>query len=73
MLAAIMREEKENGVRKYSDDAILSWIKHLIDNSKQLCFRTGNVRYYGIRWSNNLFETDIEKPLDERYVLPITL
>lgn len=73
MLAAIMREEKENGVRKYSDNAILSWIKHLIDNSKQLCFRTGDVRYYGIRSNNNLFEKDIEKTLDERCVLPVIL
>lgn len=73
MLAAIMREEKENGVRKNSDDAILSWIKHLIDNSKQLCFRSADVANYGIRWGNNLFETDIERPLDERYVLPVTI
>lgn len=69
MLAAIMREEKENGVRKYSDDAILSWIKHLIDNSKQLCFRTGDVRYYGIR-SNTPFSKTSIKTINSQLVLP---
>lgn len=69
MLAAIMREEKENGVRKYSDDAILSWIKHLIDNSKQLCFRTGDVRYYGIRSITPFSKTSI-KTINSQWVLP---
>lgn len=71
MLAAIMREAKENGVRKYSDDAILSWIKHLIDNSKQLCFRTGDVRYYGIR-SNTPFSKNSIKTINSQLVLPYT-
>lgn len=73
MLVATLREEMENGNRKYTDDTILTWIKHLIDNSKQLCFRTGNVKYYGIRSDSSLFEEYSEKPLDGRYVLPCTL
>lgn len=39
LLAATLRQEKENGLRVYSDDKILNWIEHLINNSKQQCFR----------------------------------
>lgn len=69
MLAATLREEEENGNRKYTDDTILTWIKHLIDNSKQLCFRTGNVRYYGIR-SDSPFSDVGLAPMDSQLVLP---
>lgn len=58
MLAATMRGEMTNGIRKYSDDTILSGIKHLIDNSKQLCFRTGSVRNFGIRSDLRFTATD---------------
>lgn len=71
MLAATLREEEENGNRKYTDDTILTWIKHLIDNSKQLCFRTGNVRYYGIR-SDSPFSDVGLAPMDSQLVLPYT-
>lgn len=39
LLAATLRQEKENGLRVHSDDKILNWIEHLINNSKQQCFR----------------------------------
>lgn len=39
MLAGTLREERDaNGFRIHSDDKILNWINHLIDNSKQQCF-----------------------------------
>lgn len=74
MLAGTLRKCKtEDNKRKYSDNEILKWIMCLIENSKQLCFRSGDVEYYGIRSDNNLFEDNvIEKPLDDRYVLPST-
>ena len=71
MLAATMREKMENGIRVYSDDDILSWIKHLIDNSKQLCFRTGDVRYYGIR-SDAPFPGNGVAAINSQLVLPFT-
>lgn len=71
MLAATMREVMENGIRRYSDDEILSWIKHLIDNSKQLCFRTGDVRNYGIRSDSPFSETSISA-INSQLVLPFT-
>ena len=71
MLAGTLRKCKtEDNKRKYSDDEILRWIKRLMENSKQLCFRTGDVANYGIRSDNNLFEDYREKPLNEMYVLP---
>lgn len=71
MLAGTLRKYKtEDNMRKYSDDEILRWIKRLMENSKQLCFRTGDVANYGIRSDNNLFEDIKEKPLDDRYVMP---
>lgn len=73
MLAGILRKQKKDNVREFSDDRILNWIKRLMDNSKQLCFRTGDVKYYGIRSDNNLFENDTEiteELLNNRYVLP---
>lgn len=71
MLAGTLRKCKtDDNKRKYSDDEILRWIKRLMENSKQLCFRTGDVANYGIRSDNNLFEDYKEKPLDDRYVLP---
>lgn len=74
MLAGTLRKCKtEDNKRKYSDDEILRWIKRLMENSKQLCFRTGDVANYGIRSDNNLFEDYKEKPLNERYVLPSVL
>lgn len=75
MLAGTLRKCKtEDNKRRYSDDEILKWIKCLMDNSKQLCFRTGDVEFYGIRSDNNLFEenTKKEEPLNDRYVLPCT-
>ena len=73
MLAGTLRKCKtEDNKRKYSDDEILRWIKRLMENSKQLCFRTGDVANYGIRSDNNLFEDYKEKPLVDRYVLPNT-
>lgn len=72
MLAGTLRRCKtEDNKRKYSDDEILRWIKRLMENSKQLCFRTGDVENYGIRSDNNLFADYREKPLDDRYVLPV--
>jgi len=41
-----------------------------IENSKQQCFRAGDVENYGIRSDDNLFEIRREKPLDDNYVLP---
>jgi ssDNA-binding Zn-finger/Zn-ribbon topoisomerase 1 len=39
LLAGTLQNEiNSNGHRKYSDDKILNWIKHLIDNSKEQCF-----------------------------------
>ena len=39
MLAGTLREERDTkGMRVYSDDMILNWIEHLINNSKQQCF-----------------------------------
>jgi adenosine deaminase len=39
MLAGTLRElHDSNGLRIYSDDQILNWIEHLINNSKQQCF-----------------------------------
>lgn len=71
MLAGTLRKYKtENNMRKYSDDEILKWIECLVENSKQLCFRTGGVENYGINSDNNLFETYKEKPIDDRYILP---
>lgn len=69
MLAATMREKMENGTRIYSDDEILTWIKHLIDNSKQLCFRTGDVKYYGIR-SDSVFSEPNINVINSQLVLP---
>lgn len=41
MLAGTLREQKdENGLRIHSDDKILNWIEHLINNGKQQCFRS---------------------------------
>lgn len=39
MLAGTLRAERDaKGMRMYSDDLILNWIEHLINNSKQQCF-----------------------------------
>jgi adenosine deaminase len=38
LAGALQNEVDSNGHRKYSDDKILNWIKHLIDNSKEQCF-----------------------------------
>jgi adenosine deaminase len=39
LLAGTLQNEVDsNGHRKYSDDRILNWIKHLIDNGKEQCF-----------------------------------
>lgn len=71
MLAGTLRRfKKADNTRMYSDEEILAWVKCLIDNSKQLCFRNGNVRNYGIRNDNNLFEDDYERPLNDKYFLP---
>jgi adenosine deaminase len=35
---ALQREYSSDGMRKYSDDTILTWIDHLIDNGKRQCF-----------------------------------
>lgn len=74
LLAGTLRKYKtDDNKRKYSDDEILRWIKRLIDNGKQLCFRTGDVANFGIRSDNNLFNNHREKPLDDRYVLPSSI
>lgn len=39
LLAGTLRKEMENGLRVHSDDKILNWVEHLINNSKQQCFR----------------------------------
>lgn len=70
LMATKWKELEDDDMREHSDDKILIWIKRLIENSKQLCFRTGDVKDYGIRSDNNLFETRSKKPLDDRYVLP---
>ncbi|MCL1851146.1 MAG: hypothetical protein FWF70_07100, partial [Bacteroidetes bacterium] len=38
LLAGALQNENNNELRIYSDDKILTWIKHLIDNSKSQCF-----------------------------------
>jgi len=38
LAGTLQKEVNSNGYRKYSDDKILNWIKHLIDNSKEQCF-----------------------------------
>lgn len=44
MLAGTLREERdEKGLRIHSDDKILNWIEHLINNGKQQCFRSIDV------------------------------
>lgn len=70
LMASMWKEQGEDGMREHSDDKILIWIKRLMDYSKQLCFRTGDVENYGIRSDNNLFEDYKEKPLNDNYVLP---
>ena len=71
MLAGTLRKYKtDDNKRKYSDDEILKWIECLVENSKQLCFRTGDVKNYGINSDNSMFETYKEKPIDDRYILP---
>lgn len=73
MLAGTLRKYKTgDNKRKYSDNEIMRWIKQLMNNSKQLCFRTGDVKYYGIRSDNKLFEDYREEPLNKDYVLPST-
>ena len=72
LMAAMWKEQGEDGMRVHSDDKILIWIKRLMDYSKQLCFRTGDVKHYGIRSDNNLFDNYWKEPLENRYVLPIT-
>lgn len=72
MLAGTLRKiKKEDGSRMYSDVEILDWVKHLIENGKQLCFRNGRVKCYGIRCDNQLFDDSLGRPLDDRYVLPV--
>lgn len=40
LLAGTLREQKdENGLRIHSDDKILNWVEHLINNGKQQCFK----------------------------------
>lgn len=39
LLAGTLRKEMENGLRVHSDDKILNWVEHLINNSKQQCFK----------------------------------
>ena len=70
LMATKWKELADDGMREHSDDKILIWIKRLMDYSKQLCFRTGDVSNYGILSDSNLFDDYIEKPLDDRYVLP---
>ena len=70
LMATKWKELEDDDMREHSDDKILIWIKRLIENSKQLCFRTGDVRNFGIRSDDNLFEIRREKPLDDNYVLP---
>lgn len=70
LMAAMWKEQGEDGMREHSDDKILIWIKRLMDYSKQLCFRTGDVEKYGIRSDNDLFEVYRDQPLDDRYYLP---
>lgn len=70
LMATKWKELADDGMREHSDDKILIWIKRLMDYSKQLCFRTGNVSNYGILSDNNLFDDYREKPRDDRYILP---
>lgn len=40
ILAGTLREQRDNnGLRLHSDDKILNWIEHLINNGKQQCFK----------------------------------
>lgn len=40
ILAGTLREQRDsNGLRIHSDDKILNWIEHLINNGKQQCFK----------------------------------
>lgn len=73
LMATKWKELEDDDMREHSDDKILIWIKRLIENSKQLCFRTGDVRNFGIRSDDNLFEIRREKPLDDHYVLPCVI
>jgi adenosine deaminase len=45
LAGALQQEVNSNGFRRYSDDKILNWIKHLINNSKEQCFMqdVGNI------------------------------
>lgn len=70
LLVGALRQRKVDNVRELSDDKILNWVKHLIDASKQHCFRTGVVENYGIKSDNNLFKDVRMMPMDGRYVLP---
>lgn len=71
LMATMWKEIDENGMREHSDDKIMIWIKRLMDYSKQLCFRTGDVRYYGIRSDSPFSETGIP-PVNSQLVLPYT-
>lgn len=75
LLMATMWNEQKDGVREHSDDKILNWIKHLMDYSKQLCFRTGDVRFYGVRNDNDLFNNLTERDFltDNQFILPPTI
>jgi hypothetical protein len=42
LAGALQQEVNSVGHRKYSDDKILNWISHLIDNSKEQCFMQPN-------------------------------
>lgn len=72
LMATKRKELEDDNMREHSDDKILIWIKRLMDYSKQLCFRTGDVANYGIRSDNDLFEDCKKKPLNDRFFLPST-
>lgn len=69
ILTGTLHKMKEDGMKKYSDDKIMDWASHLIENGKRLSFRTGNVRNYGIR-STKPFEEPSESPQESNRILP---
>jgi len=38
LVGALQNEKDKNGLRKYSNDKILTWIKQLVENGKNQCF-----------------------------------
>jgi adenosine deaminase len=59
---ALQRETNNNGLRKYSDDKILNWINHLIDNGKQQCFMQDSRENDSSNNDNTIIDTFTAEP-----------